>query len=136
MRRLIVFLILLTAPVIGFVAAIATAQPLLFQFDSSELYFLDEKLNSEVEKLAGYVGRVQKNVGIIKYTLEEQQKQYREQQKLLQELVKKSHEQKNIPMKFMNRKSLPGLVPLLKAMNPKMCKSSFLRYMKTIIGVT
>ncbi|MBZ4686761.1 MAG: hypothetical protein PWQ96_1012 [Clostridia bacterium] len=94
MRRLIVFLILLTAPVIGFVAAIATAQPLLFQFDSSELYFLDEKLNSEVEKLAGYVGRVQKNVGIIKYTLEEQQKQYREQQKLLQELVKKSQEQK------------------------------------------
>ena len=67
MRKLLVFIMLLTAPFIGFIAAIATAHPLLFQIHSSELYFQDEELADQMKELESYLGEIQENVGIISY---------------------------------------------------------------------
>ncbi len=109
MKRLIIILIFFLGPIVGVVTGLAFAQPDMIELESTKLYLDKDKLNSKISVIDNYVKDFQKDIGIIQYSIREQQKKYELQRELLNKLVKKSKEQKKLSDKIYEKRILEKL---------------------------
>lgn len=106
MWKINIFLTLLTAPFLGLAFALfgltANANPMLLPLND-----LQPAMQSVEKEIQG----LQQNVGFIHQTIEEQKRQYEEQKRILQELAKKSREQKELSDEIYEKRILAKLGP-------------------------
>jgi exopolysaccharide biosynthesis protein len=109
MKRLIALLIFFLGPIVGVVTGLAFAQPDMIDLENSKLYLDKDKLSSEISFLDNYINDFQKDLGIIQYSIEEQQKKFQLQKELLTKLVEKSKEQKELSDEIYEKRILKKL---------------------------
>lgn len=109
MKKISALLFFLLAPLVGVSLGLAGQEMTLPQINQELLIFPLEQVESSLENLGQKVNKVQGNIGFIQVSIAEQQRQYREQQKLLQQLVKKSQEQQNLSEEIYEERILARL---------------------------
>lgn len=108
MRRFFLLLLFLAAPLLGGVIGFAQEIPVA-HIPRQELHFSLESLEKQTDKYADKVSELQGSVGFIKEMLREQQRQYEQQQQLLEKLAQKSQAQKVVSDKLYEAKIVAKL---------------------------
>ena len=96
MKRLLLLLIIVVAPFIGTVMGFALSDVIEVEFDTHSMLIDTKNLEAQVDIVQEEVVNLKGGLGFIQTTLEEQARQYEQQQRILQELILKSQEQTNV----------------------------------------
>ncbi|MEW6623833.1 MAG: phosphodiester glycosidase family protein [Bacillota bacterium] len=96
MRRLALFLLTTLAPFLGIAIGFAFMEDLEISLNTKALAVETQPLSQSFETIQRDMKSIKAGMGILQLSLEEQEKQYKEQQRLLQELIAKSQEQKEL----------------------------------------
>ncbi len=106
MRLLNLFFVFLLAPIIGLLIALAN-----FNGNTQALALPLTTVEPALTKTEDRLTDLQRNISIVNHRLEEQEKQYKEQQTILQELANKSHEHKQASDQIYEQRILTMLGP-------------------------